>query len=85
MDRSAVPFGQVDTDPTDLGDWESSGVLDVTDFFGAQGERLLFLNVQAHSVRSESGGPIASGNLEQGGQFLFMSKPESGNNGRGRR
>lgn len=82
IDRSAVPSGQVDTDPTDLGDWESSGIIDVTDLFGAEGERLLFLNTQAHSVE---GGPIDSENLVQGGQFLFMSKPESGNNGRRRR
>jgi hypothetical protein len=78
MDRSAVPAGQVDTDPTDLGDWESSGIIDVTDEFGAEGERVLFFNSQAHSVR---GGTIDSENLVQGGQFLFMSKPEgNGNN-----
>jgi hypothetical protein len=81
MDRSAVPAGQLDLAPSDLGNWESSGIIDVTAVFGAEGERLLFLNTQAHSV---NGGPIASEDLVQGGQFLFMSKPESGNNGRGR-
>ena len=74
--RAGVPTNQVDTDPTDLGDWETSGVIDVTELFGAEGERLLFLNVQAHSIRSLSGGRVVSGDLEQGGQFLFMSKPE---------
>ena len=33
IDRSALPPGQTDSDPTDLGDWESSGVLDVTRLF----------------------------------------------------
>ena len=73
MNRSAVPTGQVDIDPTDLGDWESSGIIDVTNVFGAKGERLLFMNTQAHSLR---GGSIDSENLVQGGQFLFMSRPE---------
>ena len=71
--RAGVPADQVDTDPTDLGDWETSGIIDVTELFGAKGERLLFFNVQAHSLR---GGPIDSENLVEGGQFLFMSKPE---------
>jgi len=73
VDRTAVPSGQVDTDPDDLGDWETSGIIDVTDEFDAEGERLLFLNVQAHSLR---GGAIDSGDLVQGGQYLFMSKEE---------
>jgi hypothetical protein len=73
IDRVAVPDGQEDIDPDDLGDWESSGIIDVTEEFGAQGERLLFFNVQAHSLRGDT---IDSENLVQGGQFLFMSKPE---------
>jgi len=74
VDRTAIPTdGQYDNDPTDLGDWETSGIIDVTDLFGAQGERLLFLNVQAHSLR---GGPVDDQNLVQGGQWLFLSKPE---------
>jgi hypothetical protein len=78
MDRSAVPSEQYDNDPDDLGDWESSGIIDVTEEFGAKGERLLFFNVQAHSLR---GGAIDSENLVQGGQYLFLSKRE----GRGRK
>jgi hypothetical protein len=83
MDRNAVPAGQVDTDPTDLGNWETSGIIDVTDLFGATGERLLFFNVQAHSI---GGGTIASENLVQGGQWLFLSRPEEkkGRGGKGR-
>ncbi len=70
IDRSAVPTGQMDTDPTDLGDWESSGVLDVTDLFGLpEGLTLLVADAQAHSV---SGGPISDDNLVEGGQLLFL-------------
>jgi secreted PhoX family phosphatase len=73
VDRAAVPSGQVDIDPLDLGDWETSGVIDVTDEFDAVGERLLFLNAQSHSL---GGGIIDSANLVQGGQFLFLSADE---------
>lgn len=81
VDRGGVPSGQTDTDPDDLGDWETSGIIDVTDEFDAEGERLLFFNVQAHSLR---GGPIDSGTLEQGGQFLFLSKEETQGKGLGK-
>ena len=70
VDRTAVPAGQTDTDPLDLGDWETSGIIDVTDEFDVVGERLLFLNAQSHSL---GGGIIDSANLVQGGQFLFLS------------
>jgi secreted PhoX family phosphatase len=76
VDRSAVPSGQTDTDPDDLGDWETSGIIDVTEEFGAEDERLMFFNVQAHSLR---GGAIDTEMLEQGGQYLFMSAPEYDN------
>ena len=73
VDRTGVPADQVDTDPTDLGDWETSGIIDVTDEFDAEGERVLFFNVQAHSL---GGGAIDSEDLVQGGQYLFLSKEE---------
>jgi hypothetical protein len=75
VDRTAIPTGQTDTDPLDLGDWETSGIIDVTDEFDAEGERLLFLNAQSHSL---GGGIIDSANLVQGGQFLFMSADDEG-------
>ncbi|MCC6409191.1 MAG: DUF839 domain-containing protein [Planctomycetes bacterium] len=74
IDRSAVaPTGSTDSAPSDLGNWESSGVLDVTSFFQTlPGERLLITDVQAHSV---SDGPLGGGsNLVEGGQLLFVSK-----------
>ncbi|MDJ0692843.1 alkaline phosphatase PhoX [Mastigocoleus sp. MO_188.B34] len=74
MDRSAVPEGQTDGDPTDIGDWESSGIIDVSTLFGeAPGELFLF-DVQAHSVRD---GVIADADLVQGGQLSFLSSDGS--------
>ena len=74
IDRSAVPDGQTDGDPDDLGDWESSGIIDVTDFFRTSAkERLYLANVQAHSIRD---GVIAVENLVQGGQVFFLSVKE---------
>ena len=72
MDRSAVPPGQTESDPADFGDWESSGILDVTHLFTtAPSEVLLVGNIQAHSVRD---GDIKKYNLVQGGQIVFFSK-----------
>lgn len=74
IDRSSVaPLGTTDSAPTDLGNWESSGILDVTHLFGtAPGERLLLVDVQAHSLTN---GPLGgSANLVQGGQLLFLSR-----------
>ena len=73
VDRTAVPAGQTDGDPLDLGDWETSGIIDVTEEFDADDERLFFFNSQAHSL---GGGIIDSANLVQGGQFLFLSAEE---------
>ena len=52
VNRQAIPVGAVDTDPDDLGDWETSGVLDVTGLFGADSTTLL-VNVQARSMRGD--------------------------------
>lgn len=65
------------TDPDDLGDWESSGIVDISEFFGdAPGGSIFVFNVQAHSVR---GGNIGRDNLVQGGQILVLFKDGSGN------
>ena len=74
VNRQAVPVGAVDIDPDDLGDWETSGVIDVTDLFGASATTLL-LNVQAHSMRGDLiGGENAEQDLVQGGQILILRK-----------
>lgn len=70
VDRSAVPAGQTDLDPDDVGDWETSGILDVTSLFKARrGETILVLDVQAHSL---GGGTVATEDLVEGGQLLFL-------------
>lgn len=72
IDRSAVPAGQTDSNAADVGNWESSGILDVTSLFKTKrGERLLILDIQAHSL---TGGLLASAGLVEGGQLLFASK-----------
>jgi hypothetical protein len=69
IDRSAVPNGQSDSSPTDIGNWETSGIIDVTDLFASENQLFLF-DVEAHSVRDGSIG--GNSNLVQGGQLLFM-------------
>ncbi len=74
VDRSVLPTGQTDGDPNDIGDWETSGIIDVTSLFDTTStERLLFATVQAHSVTD---GIISTANLVQGGQLVFMSNLE---------
>lgn len=74
IDRSVLaPAGVTDAGAGDLGNWESSGILDVTALFETRpGERLLIGTVQAHGLQD---GPIGGGALlVQGGQLLFHSK-----------
>ena len=73
IDRSALPPGQTDSDPTDL--WEL-GILGRAGRHTALHHRtrrevLLVGNIQAHSVRD---GPIKQYDLVQGGQIVFFSK-----------
>ncbi|MEZ6010073.1 MAG: DUF839 domain-containing protein [Planctomycetota bacterium] len=77
MDRTAVaPTGSTDPVPGDIGNWESSGVIDVSDLYQTRpSETLLLAVVQAHSVRD---GAIGGGsNLVEGGQIIFLSKEMS--------
>jgi secreted PhoX family phosphatase len=74
MDRKAKLLpGQTDIDPNDLGDWETSGIVDVSGLFGAPAEEVhLLFDVQAHSVR---GGIIDSAPLVEGGQLSLLIGP----------
>ena len=61
-------LGQVDANPTDFGNWESSGILDVSTLFGYDAPGALFIgDIQAHSV------PLGNNNLVEGGQLFFLS------------
>ncbi|NET26715.1 alkaline phosphatase PhoX [Okeania sp. SIO1I7] len=74
MDRSAVPgspIAQTDGDPDDIGDWESSGILDVSDLFDKDPGSFFLFDVQAHSLRD---GVIEEEGLVQGGQLSVLSK-----------
>ncbi|MGA0199449.1 MAG: cadherin domain-containing protein, partial [Prochlorotrichaceae cyanobacterium] len=69
MDRNALPDGQTDRSPTDIGNWESSGIIDVSTLFGEDPGQLFLFDVQAHSLRD---GAIAKAGLVQGGQLAFL-------------
>jgi hypothetical protein len=67
---AGLPDDQTDGDPDDIGDWESSGVLDVSHLFDVEGGTLLIADVQAHSVRDGTIG--GNEGLVQGGQLFFL-------------
>jgi len=73
MNRSVVlPVGSTDSGAGDIGNWESSGIIDVTDLFATEpGEVLLLSNVQAHGIRDGLIGDNPF--LDEGGQIFFMS------------
>jgi len=87
IDRTAVPSGQTDSAPTDIGNWESSGILDVSTLLGNQPGTVLLFDVQAHSVRdgniinvpgidTDGDGTVeANDNLAQGGQLSLLIAP----------
>ncbi|MGD8309681.1 MAG: DUF839 domain-containing protein, partial [Chromatiales bacterium] len=71
MDRAVVvPAGTSDVQAGEVGAWESSGILDVTDLLAqGTGSRLLLATVQAHGIRD---GVIAERGLVQGGQLILL-------------
>ena len=75
MNRNAVrPIGVTDGDPTDIGDWESSGITDVSTLFDEDPGTLFIFDVQAHSLRD---GVIETEGLVQGGQLSLLYAPET--------
>ena len=73
IDRSVVlPRGSTDERPGAIGEWESSGILDVTHLFDSRvGERVLLATVQAHTIRD---GMIAKRKLVEGGQLILLRR-----------
>ena len=67
IDRSAVPTGQVDSSPADFGNWESSGILDISALFGLSYGHIFLADVQAHSIN------LGSTDLVQGSQLLILT------------
>jgi serralysin len=87
IDRTAVPSGQSDPVPNDIGNWESSGILDISTLLGNEPGTVLLFNVQAHSLRdgniinvpgidTDGDGTVeANDNLAQGGQLSLLIAP----------
>jgi len=74
IDRSAVvPAGTTDSGAGSLGNWESSGILDISEFFGLPGGSVFVADVQAHGIRDGVIGGDA--NLVQGGQINLLYGP----------
>lgn len=72
IDRTAVPsaYGQSDSQPADIGNWEPSGLIEVSQLFGAPAGTVFLTNVMAHSLTNGSiGGPT---NLVEGGQLQLI-------------
>jgi hypothetical protein len=70
--RGGGPFGASDGAPADVGNWESSGILDVSRLFDAPAGTLFLADVQAHSIVD---GPIAEHRLASGGQLVLLTAP----------
>ncbi len=84
IDRSAVLDGSladptlaIDTDAGVAGEWETSGILDVSDLFGGNGGEVFLVSVQAHGIADQdafnSESRITDGDLVEGGQFVLLT------------
>ena len=74
VNRSAHLTGTVDTAPDDFGNWETSGVVDLTSLFNSS-STILLINVQAHSMKGDLfGGNNAKRELVEGGQMVLLRK-----------
>ena len=74
INRGFVPIGTVDTAPNDLGNWETTGILDVTSLFNSR-FTMLVVNVQAHSMKGDLlGGDNIDRELVAGGQMVILRK-----------
>ena len=85
IDRSVVidptiadPYAAIDNDAGDAGEWETSGIIDVSKLFGERLGSLFLFDVQAHGIDDQEevnpDSRINDGDLVEGGQLLFLSK-----------
>ena len=74
----ATPTDAVDVDAGFAGEWESSGIIDVSALFGEDAGTLFLFNVQAHGIEDQDqfnpSSRIVDSDLVEGGQLLFLSK-----------
>ncbi len=84
IDRSVVldasildPTLAVDVDAGDAGEWESSGIVDVSRLFGEDGGTLFLFDVQAHGIEDQAQfnptSRITDDDLVEGGQLSFLT------------
>ena len=85
IDRSVIldaslenPTDAVDVDAGEAGEWETSGILDVSLLFGKRPGTLFLFDVQAHGIEDQTeinpDSRINDGDLVEGGQLLFIEK-----------
>ena len=74
----ANPADAVDVDAGAAGEWESSGIIDVSALFGEEAGSLFLIDIQAHGIEDQDqfnpSSRINDGDLVEGGQLLFLSK-----------
>ncbi|QFT98643.1 Hemolysin, chromosomal [Roseovarius sp. THAF8] len=87
INQDNVSPGAVDenvffTGQQDIGDWESSGILDVSTLFGEAPGTLFLADVQAHALDDQDrfdvpfpASELTDDNLKEGGQLLFLAAP----------
>lgn len=91
IDRSVVvdptianPLNAVDVDAGFAGEWESSGILDVSSLFGRDLGTLFLVDVQAHGIEDQENvnpsSRINDGDLVEGGQLLLIELKAIGDN-----
>ena len=85
IDRGVVLDASVDNPTTavdngygDAGNWETSGILDVSALFGEKRGTLFLFDVQAHGITDQNNYPFGSritdNDLKEGGQLLFLER-----------
>ena len=79
IDRTAIPTAYGQTQPTftnpdsnGVGNWESSGIIDVSAFYNSPAGSYFVANVQAHSIKDGNIG--GSGYLVEGGQIDLIQQ-----------
>jgi len=80
IDRSVLPDGAVDADAGAAGEWESSGILDVSELFDRPAGSLFIGNVQAHGIEDQLDNGVTEGpasrindnDLVEGGQLFYL-------------
>ncbi|MGB5239207.1 MAG: alkaline phosphatase PhoX, partial [Prochlorococcaceae cyanobacterium] len=80
IDPSTAPaaYGQTNLSPstisTNVGNWESSGIIDVSGLYGAAAGSFFLADVQAHSLRDGNLGGFNY--LTEGGQLTLIGTPD---------